>query len=509
MVKKEVLKGACRGQVTVFLSLTLTLVLTLILTVFDAARIQCTMVNQKEAVMTACENLLAGYCIPLRERYDLFGIDGNGRDLTASLADYISENDGEGLFSGEMDGAVISKLYELTEGDDENADLAMINEILAYMKTAGLIETAMEMMSDCVSSDTEDADNTKSDIASQIEQNDKQAQKLKAAYEAEKANETDSESQTGEDEKVTQPAQVKDPRKSVGDMLKKGMLSLVVPKDRAISERKTDADLRSEGKAGTLTDFFNVGSVTDKLENFRFSIGDIGDSMTQKSVLLLYLRQHFKSFTRQSEIPYDTCLQYEMEALLCGHSSDTDNLLDSANRLAMFRMLFNFSYLLSNASKSAQAHSAAASLAAFLLAPYLEGIFYMLILLVWAYAEAVVDVRTLLDGGKVGLIKTDLTWQLSIENLMNISDSTIDKSCKSSDRGLSYDDYLFTLLMISNQGKIQERMISLMQENIRLEDGYENFDMNDCYYGLTCIAEFTNMGFYAHKSFQYQWTQCY
>ena len=51
--------------------------------------------------------------------------------------------------------------------------------------------------------------------------------------------------------------------------------------------------------------------------------------------------------------------------------------------------------------------------------------------------------------------------------------------------------------------------ISLMQENIRLDSGYEHFNMNDCYYGLTCIAAFSCHGFLGHFEHQTQWSECY
>ena len=107
------------------------------------------------------------------------------------------------------------------------------------------------------------------------------------------------------------------------------------------------------------------------------------------------------------------------------------------------------------------------------------------------------------------MVKTDASWQLSMENLMNISESTLETKQKTSDKGLGYEAYIFILMTISNQTKIENRMISLMQENIRLDSGYEHFNMNDCYYGLTCIAAFSCHGFLGHFEHQTQWSECY
>ena len=255
----------------------------------------------------------------------------------------------------------------------------------------------------------------------------------------------------------------------------------------------------------------------------------------EKCTFLLYVQQHFKSVVNQDLNQSQqksqstsstnhlkngrsqndtvnrnvTCLAYEQEALLCGHMSDADNLLDTVNRMILFRMIFNLSYLMMSPTKSGEAHSVAAALTSAVALPMLEQLVYMLIMLAWSYAEAVVDIKALLAGGKIELVKTDASWQLSMENLMNISESTLETKQKTSDKGLGYEAYIFILMTISNQTKIENRMISLMQENIRLDSGYEHFNMNDCYYGLTCIAAFSCHGFLGHFEHQTQWSECY
>ena len=164
MLAEKRISSTCRmgvqGQITVFMSLVLAVLISLILAVLDGVRIQCMYMNQKQAVMIACENLLAQYCIPLYERYDLFGIDGNGRDLTNALETFISENSGSGLFSGEMTDAVISQLYPLVV--DSNRLLE--KEVINYMKTAGFTDLVTEQMKAWITSDTTEVEQKKSTL---------------------------------------------------------------------------------------------------------------------------------------------------------------------------------------------------------------------------------------------------------------------------------------------------------------------------------------------------------
>ena len=539
MLAEKRISSTCRmgvqGQITVFMSLVLAVLISLILAVLDGVRIQCMYMNQKQAVMIACENLLAQYCIPLYERYDLFGIDGNGRDLTNALETFISENSDSGLFSGEMTDAVISQLYPLVV--DSNRLLE--KEVINYMKTAGFTDLVTEQMKVWITSDTTEVEQKKSTLIQELQITQNQAeQEINAASQAAEKEDKENGAQSSIDSADTgdKPAFAqKDPRKSVNQLMKAGILTLVMPQGTTVSDRSVNIDLQTAGKAGALTDFTDIKSVTQGMSEVSFLSESRKQTPIEKCTFLLYVQQHFKSVVNQDLNQSQqksqstsstnhlkngrsqndtvnknvTCLAYEQEALLCGHMSDADNLLDTVNRMILFRMIFNLSYLMMSPTKSGEAHSVAAALTSAVALPMLEQLVYMLIMLAWSYAEAVVDIKALLAGGKIELVKTDASWQLSMENLMNISESTLETKQKTSDKGLGYEAYIFILMTISNQTKIENRMISLMQENIRLDSGYEHFNMNDCYYGLTCIAAFSCHGFLGHFEHQTQWSECY
>ena len=90
------------GQITVFLALCSGLMLSVLLAEIETARYFSMLSLQKEASVIACESMLAQYNIPLYEMYSIFGVDGNGRDLTADMEASIRANVGNGLFAPDI-----------------------------------------------------------------------------------------------------------------------------------------------------------------------------------------------------------------------------------------------------------------------------------------------------------------------------------------------------------------------------------------------------------------------
>ncbi len=142
----------------------------------------------------------------------------------------------------------------------------------------------------------------------------------------------------------------------------------------------------------------------------------------------------------------------------------------------------------------------------------MEPVVYMLIMAAWGYAESIVDVRSLLAGSRVPLMKNRMTWNLSLTALM---DGKLNETGQDSE-GMDYGDYLRILLFVTKRKIKYERMENLIQANIRLEEGFKDFTMHRCYYALTCYFEFyseTLFGAYTGNQRRYvnneQWAECY
>lgn len=118
----------------------------------------------------------------------------------------------------------------------------------------------------------------------------------------------------------------------------------------------------------------------------------------------------------------------------------------------------NYLYLLTDAGKQAEAETLAVSLSTAIALPVLTGLVKQAILVAWAFGEAVMDIRALLDGKRVTLIKTHDTWQLQLSGLLKLGTAGDQKEGMDAEGGLRYKEYLmFYFLLKSEQVCIDAR----------------------------------------------------
>ena len=97
----------------------------------------------------------------------------------------------------------------------------------------------------------------------------------------------------------------------------------------------------------------------------------------------------------------------------------------------------------------------------------------------WAFAESILDLRELLDGGKVALFKTAESWQLSLEQLPKLLE-TGDQSRKNAPGGMEYSDYLRLLLMQKSGKAVTFGAMDLVEYNMRTEQQQPGFRLDCC-----------------------------
>lgn len=116
----------------------------------------------------------------------------------------------------------------------------------------------------------------------------------------------------------------------------------------------------------------------------------------------------------------DGCCAYEMEYLLFGHAGDRENLSSAASRLLAVREGLNLIHILSDPQKRGEAEALAAAIAGGTGLLPLVGVIKFFIMGVWALGEAVLDVRALFDGEKVPFLKTQDSWRLDLDGLVEM-----------------------------------------------------------------------------------------
>ena len=189
-------------------------------------------------------------------------------------------------------------------------------------------------------------------------------------------------------------------------------------------------------------------------------------SLSDKAFFVAYLKEHFSNKVNKKE---ERKLDYEMEYLIGGRSSDRQNLSAVCERILQIRTVANYGYLLTDSTKKAEAKTLATALSILMEAPAVEGVLEQGILIAWAYGEGIVDVRGLLKGNRIPLMKTASSWQLQLSNLGTIGTSNEATGEKSLKDGLSYQDYLTGLLLLEKAEQLSMRSLDLIESNLQIK----------------------------------------
>ncbi|MCD7819834.1 MAG: DUF5702 domain-containing protein, partial [Lachnospiraceae bacterium] len=189
-----------------------------------------------------------------------------------------------------------------------------------------------------------------------------------------------------------------------------------------------------------------------------------------------YLIRYFANFVSGES---DTVLDYQLEYILGGKATDKKNLQYVVNRLLLLREGMNYAYSVSDKTMNTQAGSLATTLTGFLGIPALTAATKHALLLAWSYGESLMDIRILLDGGKVPLVKDSSSWSLTLENLGRVTEM-LESGATDKEEGLTYEDYLRILLNMSSLTNQKMRALDMIQASIREEEGMSSFQVQYC-----------------------------
>ena len=244
-------------------------------------------------------------------------------------------------------------------------------------------------------------------------------------------------------------------------LLDADLLSLVLPAGTEISGKEADLS----------------GIPSERLK-------DKGTISFSPEVLLIneYAFLYFNSFleeTKEMGLQGEHILSYEQEYLLGGKASDRDNLKAAAEQMLAVRGAMNLLYLLASPDKKAEADSLAAAVSAG--AVPVQFVVSFFILTLWAFGEAVMDVRCLLSGGKVPVWKDERSWKLGMEELLTLG-FLEQENPGQSESGYGYEEYIRVLLLLQNRTEKNYRMLDIIQWNMRTIQ--PDFEVSACIYQL-------------------------
>lgn len=174
-------------------------------------------------------------------------------------------------------------------------------------------------------------------------------------------------------------------------------------------------------------------------------------------------------------------LWYQVEYIIAGEESDRENLRYVINRIFAIREAANAAYLFGSEEKYAVAEVLGEALAAVMMVPEIGELFTISLILGWAFAESVYDVRTMLAGDKIPLLKSDSTWHCGLQTILqgNLTDEG-----RSGDADavtdLGYEDYLRIFLLLCDERTITYRAMNIVEQDIRVPPGNQNFCLDAC-----------------------------
>ena len=270
------------------------------------------------------------------------------------------------------------------------------------------------------------------------------------------------------------------------------------------------------GGIGELSDRRGAANVVEKRVLEKGSTEHAPQANLYDRVLVLeYMDRYFSDYL--SEMSHHA-RAYELEYVLCGKETDKDNLEGVVERLLLIREAANVTHILADAKKRSEALGVANVLAGFTGNPVVVQVVQIGVVAAWAYVESILDIRALLAGDRVALLKNGDEWTTCLGGLTEVlGDGTKSKDCA---YGFSYQDYLKGFLFTMGSEKLAYRMLDIIEQNIRQVPAYRNCRVDHLICGIAYRIEYTAdplfwnfsvLGgaepegriFYSNKSFSY------
>lgn len=210
-------------------------------------------------------------------------------------------------------------------------------------------------------------------------------------------------------------------------------------------------------------------------------------TLTEGILYREYLLRYSGHYTQLKE---KSLLQYQTEYLIAGEANDRDNLKSVVNRICGIREAANTLYLIGDEEKQEMIRAVSEAVCTLLAIPDAAPVFQTAVTLAWAYLESLYDVKTLLSGGRVALLKEDENWHYGLEGLL--SGLETDNNEEMSEEGMCYEDYLRVLLYLTDTEKVTFRFFDLMEMDIRQEPGNEAFRVDGCILQIRAKAKISS-----------------
>ncbi len=436
-----------KGEITVFLSVVFVLMISFVSGILQASSIQAAKNLGRLETDRAIYSVFGEYQKELLEQYHVFGLDGSYGTGSYTEENLISRMHYYGTEGTEHE---ITDIQYLTD----NSGQAFREQVLTYMEQTNGIGMIRKFTG--LTEEWEEQEIQGNEMEKIREESTQEIEEISSMLE----NTAD----TGSGEKE---ADVENPFHFMDKIEQYGILSVVLPKDMILSEKEI-----------TLESQVSYRNLRTGRGSFPSRTGT--DGIEEKLLFDEYVIDRYTSAVPEGESDEkNRTLDYEIEYILAGKTSDKENLESVLFRIFLIRMALNYAFLLTDTEKQGQAEILALAVAALLLVPEaVEGIKH-LVLIAWAAGESVTDIRTLLSGKRAALVKTTDNWQTSLTSLFTLGE---DSGTEENDaqEGIYYKDYLRILLFLENSKDVTMRALDRIEENLRTEQKLRFFHADQC-----------------------------
>ena len=480
------------GQITVFMALVFFLVVSLLMAQYRSAIFYVRRADAERAARLSAESFLAGYNRPLRDYYQILAVDGGfGQDifqeeqLEAQLRHVFEKNMKAGFGAGNSaDYDIEEPVFTLLIDGDWDFFLREIMLSRIDVTVSDGIAYIMEQWKEKNDRAAGDLSRKRQEAAARAE-----TENVPDGGTGEAGQQGEAEQSGASEQPNSSPEPVTDPRDFVAEIWNQGILTAACPENFALSDKQcpmTDVSFPEAGqKIQRYIDFKDDASIQDLFEGWDGILepeSGLQEIVSDGAVQLYVMEVFDHAATTESRVGHERVLNYEVEYILAGNESDSENLETVLWKLLAFRCVMNLSHILMSGEKGIQVGQTAAMLSAALLLPQFTEVVAFLLKCAWAFAESLSDCRTLLKGGKVPLMKDDTTWYLTWEQMLRLDGHMLDGN--SGTEGIDYQGYLQMFLLLMKRDTKYRRMTHLMEKNIRLLPEYSEFRMANCIYGV-------------------------
>lgn len=454
-------KGA-EGYLTVFASLSMAVMLSLFIALIGGVRMGAVRLETECVMDIGMNSILAEYHRELMYNYNLFFVDisygtpfPSSEKTAAHLREYLELN-------AQADHVFMSDFWYR---DFLRMQVGKVDVTQMSLASDGLGEVFRRRAVDAVRDDVgltyveEIADWLKTVESNKLLEWDGEQQKNQIDSQIQAYDGT--EKQLSEKEWVT--IEVSNPTTRLDELRSAGILNLVLDDTGKLSRMAVDTSVlisqraaRGEINHGNMAKADNGNGFMDRLFFHEY--------------LLRYLSHYGGSLNRDS-------LQYQLEYLIAGKESDAENLKSVVHRISALREAANAIYLFGDEVKCAEAEALSAVLAAAMLVPEIQPLLKTSLLLGWAYAESLYDVKCLLAGQKIPLIKDKASWHYDIGCVFGRGE---ENTARGEEKGQDYEDYLRILMAFTDLDTTTLRAMDMIEADIRQKPGNEAFRMDAC-----------------------------